>query len=372
MTNILDTKSGKEFLQLSQQEIAEMKSEINSTVNQIRILNPEEAKKKLRDLRFGTLKNSLLHLASEFGNESDVALMLETAEGDHGIIDARNVDFFTAMHYAAIGGHYNIVQLLIEAEADLNPLASEKKRRWTPIHYAAKYGNVKVVESLIFSGVNKETKTGFGLTPLIIASEFGKAKLVEFLLSIAVNKDAKTIEENHCMNALHYAVVDKSIDVVKLLLMSGIDRNLETTSGFTALDFAAKADNVTMVSLLLKWGVGNMDISLKVANENHAKESAELIKKYIAARKKVFNKKWLNQHESDLARILEGFDRSNIHEEKIIIADDVILNAYGFLSLKYSFGFFSKVTKTFVGFASEKTANELPEAINKLMRIVGL
>lgn len=370
MTNILETKSGKEFLQLSQQEIDEIKRTINFEVSQTAILNPEEARKKLRDLRFGTLRNTLLHLASEYGNESDVALILQVAEGDHEIIDARNADFFTALHYASIGGHPEVVQLLINAEANLNPVASEKKRKWTPIHYAAKYGNVKVVEYLIFAGVNKETKTGFGLTPLIIASEFGRIELVESLLSIGVNKDALTIEENYCMNALHYAVVGNYLNVAKLLLKAGINRNAETTSGFTALDFAAKSDNIEMVALLLQWGVGDMDLALRIANENNSNKSAELIKTYIAARKKVFNEKWLYEHESYLARILEEFNHDNADEEKIIIGDTVRFNAYGFLSLKYSFGIFTKEIKTFPEFALEKMANQLPPVLGKLQRIL--
>jgi len=369
MTKTLEAKSGKNFLQLSAGEIEQMKKEIAQECAKLPALGVEEGRRVLRSLRFGILHNTLLHLAVEFQNESDVALILNLTGADREIIDARNADYFTAMHFAAINGNEKITHMLIEANANPNTQASEKKRRWTPIHYAAKFGNVKVLELLIFAGVSKETQTGFGLTPLVIAAEFGQVAAAEFMLSIGANKNVLTIEDNHCMNALHYAVVGNYPEVAKILLKAGIDRNAETNSGFTALDFAAKADNIEMLSLLLKWGAGDIEMAYEVAQKSGAKRASELLKKYSLARRKVFDAKWLLQNESYLARILNQCTPDNVGDVKIEIDDDVDFNPYGLFSLKQTFGFFSKVTKTFAEFAGEKTAQELPQAIENVKRV---
>ena len=369
MTKTLETKSGKNFSQLSAQEIEQIKKEISQELSALSALSAEDTKRNLRSLRFGVLHNTLLHLAVEFQNESDVALILQLAAGDREIIDARNADYFTAMHFAAINGNDKIASLLIEANANPNTQASEKRRKWTPIHYAAKFGNVKVLELLVFAGVSKETVTGFGLTPLVIAAEFGQVVATEFLLSIGANKNVITSEDNHCMNALHYGVVGNFSEVVKILLKAGINRNAETNSGFTALDFAAKSDNLEMVYLLLKWGAGDFEMAYQVAQKSDSKKSAELIKKYLQARRKVFDVKWLSQNESYLARMLNECTFDNVADAKIEIIDDVDFNPYGLFSLKQTFGFFSKVQKTFAEFACEKTATELPQAINNVKRV---
>ena len=366
MTDLLESKSWKRRIQITPQEISQIEKDIAILVQQISELDLAEMRRKLRDLRFGILRYNLLHLAAKFGNEEEVALILKLANGEREIVDGRDVDSLTAMHFAAINGNPRIMQMLIENRAELNPPASEKKRRWTPIHYAAKYGNREIMELLISSGISKEEKTDFALTPLIIASEFGRAEIVEYLLANGVNINAQTSEENHRMNALHYAVLYNSPETAEVLLKAGIDKKANTNLGESALDLAAKTNNVKMAALLLEWGVGDMEVALKIADYRHAKEVSELLKKYILVKKNLFKEKWLTENEAYLARFIEQFNRDNLTEAKIAVTDDVAFNAYGILALEQSFGIFSKEEKNFAEFALEKCAYQLPQALEKL------
>jgi hypothetical protein len=365
MTKLLETKSGKEFLQLTKQEIDEIKRDISAEVARLVTLDAAAQMQTLMDLRFGILRNTLLHLACEFSNEVDVATILQLAGGKVEIINAKNADFFTAIHFVAITGNENIAKLLFNAKINPNVPASQKRRSWMPIHYAAKYNRVKVMELLIANGVDKETVTGFGLTPFVIASEFGRIDMLKFLLGAGSNKNARTSEDNYCMNALHYAAVGNFIEVAKFLLKSGVERNVETTSGFSALDFAAKSDNYEMVKLLAEWGAGDLELAYKAAKEDGVEKSLELLKQYIDAKKKVFDGKWIVQNESMIAKILTQATLENVGEKKITVSD-VEFNPLGLVSLKQTSGIlFMKKTKTFIEFAFEKTVSELPLALEK-------
>ena len=70
---------------------------------------------------------------------------------------------WTPLHYAALNGNKEIVELLIAKGADMNVTANEE---WTPLHTTALEGNKEVVELLIAKGVDVNAKDIDGKTPL--------------------------------------------------------------------------------------------------------------------------------------------------------------------------------------------------------------
>ncbi len=371
LISILDKNSEKNLTKISAAEIEEVKKVIDVFINEIKMATSQEEKHRLIDFRFGISKNTILHVASKFGDESEVVkALIETAHEKY--VDVKNEDDFTPLHFAAMGGHLGAVQALISAGADKSALVSEKKRRWAPIHYAAQYGHEKVVELLIQSGVDKEIKTAFGLTPLLVAAEFGHEKVIKFLLSIGARCDVQTIEENHKMTALHYAVIGNYKDATTALLLAKIDKEKETTSGLTALEFAAKNNVVAMVDLLLKFGASKCEAALKIAQQNKSEEAVNEIKKYQKAKNNFFNAKFLKNSSASLITTIQKYDRDNLSEAMISLSDGCFVNALGVLSLKHQMGLFKKVTKSFPEFVNEIGLANLSEALTDLKTLTDL
>lgn len=369
MTSILAKNSDKKIESIPEQDLVEIKNDITLLVNDLKALQGEDAKERLSSVGIGTSRNSLLHLAAAFGDEENLAEILQIIAGDQSLIDSRNGNSFTALHLAARNGFANIVKFLIEAGANKNSAASQEHRQWTPIHYAAKHGHVEAVKILIQSGVDKETKTGFGLTPLLISTEFGKLDLVKFLLSIGAERNVRTTDENYNMNALHYAAVGGHLDIVRVLLNAKIDRNKNTSIGFSALDFAAKIDDADVASLLLIWGVGKMENALAIAAQNEDSKVVPKIKKYLAAKKNLFNANWLSENEERLLEILKSFNRENLDEANFNV-DEASFNAYGILALESEFGFFKKQSKSFLEFCREKNLTRLSVVLEGLKKLL--
>lgn len=367
--DLLESASEKFFDKTSPQEIAEFKNVIHSLTLEIAALDPSEAKNNLGELKFGALQNTLLHLAAKFGEDQSVATILQLIKNDKNLVDARNNGLFTPLHFAARNGHIKSVQLLIQSGADVNPVASVENRKWVPIHYAAQFGHADVVEFLIKSGVDKETKTGFGLTPLVVGAEFGHAKVVELMLSLKAEKNVQTIEDNHRMTALHYAAVGNFKDVLLLLLNAGIDKNKQTNLGFSALDFAAKSNNAEIVKILLSWGTADWEHALSVAKDNKSAEAIQVILEYVKAKKNLFDVKFLKIFSADLVKMLK-FDKNNLAEPKIILPNNILLNAHGIVGLRQGIGLFSKSEMSLLQIAEKEQMTDLANAIRELKVLI--
>lgn len=110
-----------------------------------------------------------LGLASHFGNEETVKLLLERGAD----LDARSTDGNLnnmAIHAAIAGNHERVVKILIDHGADLNAKCEGKWRLgFTPLHVAAYFGREPIIRMLIGAGADPTATTDRGETPLDIA-----------------------------------------------------------------------------------------------------------------------------------------------------------------------------------------------------------
>ena len=65
-------------------------------------------------------------------------------------------------------------------------------------------------------------------------------------------------------------------------------------------------------------------------------------------------------------------DEKTLHEAKIILSDDIALNAYGILAMTANIGLFVKSKKSLKGFCLENGLFKLSEELMRLERVVGL
>lgn len=83
-------------------------------------------------------------------------------------INARGLDNWSALHFAAHGGHKEIIkELFNQPGMEVEPLSNSKR---TPLHIAAMQGHSGIVEMLIHKGVNTNCKDDDENTPLHLAS----------------------------------------------------------------------------------------------------------------------------------------------------------------------------------------------------------
>uniref|UniRef100_A0A8C0UST8 Ankyrin repeat and sterile alpha motif domain-containing protein 1B n=1 Tax=Cyanistes caeruleus TaxID=156563 RepID=A0A8C0UST8_CYACU len=118
---------------------------------------------------------------------------------------------YTALHHAALNGHKDIVLKLLQYEASTN-VADNKG--YFPIHLAAWRGDVDIVKILIHHGPSHSR----------------------------VNEQVNSFSSNYSIlnskkgSALHEAALFGKVEVVRILLETGIDTNIKDSLGRTVLD----------------------------------------------------------------------------------------------------------------------------------------
>lgn len=119
-----------------------------------------------------TLDESALMLASLKGN-LDLCKALIVRDADV------NKPGWTPLHYAATGGHVDVLQLLLDHHAYIDAASPNGS---TPLMMAAMYGTDDAVRLLLSAGADSTLKNGLGLTALDFAKRVQRdsaAKLIE-------------------------------------------------------------------------------------------------------------------------------------------------------------------------------------------------
>ncbi|WP_108784243.1 ankyrin repeat domain-containing protein [Wolbachia endosymbiont of Bemisia tabaci] len=112
-------------------------------------------------------KNVTAHFAEALGN---VFLYRETAyEPSYNL---------TPLHFAALNGHFKVVELLISKGADIN---AKDDSGLTPLHLASGGGYEEIVKLLSNGGADINAKDSNDVVPLHFAAEGGYLNIVQFL-----------------------------------------------------------------------------------------------------------------------------------------------------------------------------------------------
>lgn len=92
---------------------------------------------------------------------------------------------WTPLHYAATGGHIEVVKLLLQHSAYID---AESPNKTTPLMMAAMYGNPQTVELLLAEGADAGLKNQKGMTALDFADAAGKQAAAKVLLQHLISK----------------------------------------------------------------------------------------------------------------------------------------------------------------------------------------
>jgi len=191
-----------------------------------------------------------------------------------GGISSRDSRGYTALHYASLNGHKDVVQLLLSYEASCN---SVDEAGSSPLHLAAWAGNGEVVRILLETGPsipNVNLTNGDKETALHCASQYGHLDAVKLLLDAGADPNIKNIREE---TALDHAAQYGRIETVRLLL----ETNPEMVGKYTAygsmlythtpLHLASRNGHRHVVEELLRVG---LDINVRTSRGTALHEAA--------------------------------------------------------------------------------------------------
>lgn len=141
---------------------------------------------------------------------------------------------FTALYFAASGGHYDIVKALLTNKANTEKTPPGNT---SPLIVAAHEGYTEVVTLLLAHGahVNYQADQIGGWSPLLCASAKNKGEVVEILLTHGAQINQV---EKGGYTPLMVAANNGHGEVVKILLAHGADKTIKNNDGKTALDLA--------------------------------------------------------------------------------------------------------------------------------------
>jgi hypothetical protein len=174
-----------------------------------------------------------LHYAARGGHEEMVAFLLEkgaqAANRDDG--DA------TLLMLACENGHVGVVKMLVQHTGG-DGLEERDTDGRTALHYAAGGGHGEVVAFLLGKGAQASTRDNRHVTALMEACDNGHLDVVRMLVQHTGGEGLDDRDEIDGWTALHHAVGWNRAEVVRFLLFSGADPTTTDIKGRTPLDIS--------------------------------------------------------------------------------------------------------------------------------------
>jgi ankyrin repeat protein/glyoxylase-like metal-dependent hydrolase (beta-lactamase superfamily II) len=207
---------------------------------------------------FSLLQAAEIHQAAEAGDLAKVKILLEK---DPALVNSRDENGRTPLHWAARGGHLEVLRYLAEKGADLNAIDNNGV---APLHTLARSGQTEAARFLIEKGAVIDTKDPVKLTPLNMAAEAGQEAMVKLLIEKGAD-----IENKHAYGRTPLVGAARErgdINVIRMLLDAGADVNSSDRWGETALDLAAWRGFEEVVDLLLERGAALPEAPAKTHN----------------------------------------------------------------------------------------------------------
>jgi ankyrin repeat protein len=215
------------------------------------------------------------------GKLSMVQMLLQHMGGEGlEMADSRGA---TALHYAARGGHDDVVSFLLSKGAQANKKDDQGKmpfmwacgmghlgvmymllqhtedeglqetdaRGGTALHSAALRGREEMITFLLSKGLPANSRNDQGETPLMVASSYSPVKAVQLLLQHVGEEGLEEVDARG-QTALHHAARHGRDETVAFLLSKGAHASHRDNEGWTALMLATCYGCLKAAELLLE------------------------------------------------------------------------------------------------------------------------
>lgn len=181
-----------------------------------------------------SLRRTALHWATRCVSPAVLECLL--AHSFKILVNARDDEQLTALHWAVISNHPDHVRLLVTNQAD--PAIGDGEGR-TPLHYAVSKNAIECIQILLHLRPEVVNLTdGCGRTSLHVACGEGSIEAVNIILaSPRVNV---ACADNRGTTPLHWASVCNRAEICRVLLQFGAPVMARDNAGMTALHYAHK------------------------------------------------------------------------------------------------------------------------------------
>jgi len=132
---------------------------------------------------------TVLSLAAGAGRPDVVRWLLLEAPERETRMDQPDKVGATALHYAALGGHEHVCELLLAQGASADP---EDGTGTCPLHLAAQGGHFAACAALIENGAKVDPRDGDSATPLLLAAAEGYGDVCAYLVGQRADPLAST------------------------------------------------------------------------------------------------------------------------------------------------------------------------------------
>jgi transient receptor potential cation channel subfamily A protein 1 len=158
-------------------------------------------------------KTISLHRAVNLASLERIVFELLKRANYMELLNERDIEGCTAMHYASRLGYVHCLRLLISHGCNM---AIKNKDKQSALHFAARYGRFASCMQLLNSDNYKNyinEKDGLGMTPLHLAAQNGHARVVQVLMQ----KGALVYKSFNGNNPFHEAAINGYTDCMKII-----------------------------------------------------------------------------------------------------------------------------------------------------------
>jgi len=195
-------------------------------------------------------QGNAIHYAAWGGHEDLVSYLVESRGVQLGDLD---VVGNTPLLYAIYGGHMNVIQALLRRG---RTLGERNNKNHTAILQAACGGHLDIVRWLLEQGFSIRETDNDGNTALLFAAWGGHKELMEYLLK----HGSQLQEKNHNGHSVFLSAANGGrVGVVEWLLEKGFSIDETNNNGDTALLLAAYGGHRKLVQRLLPLGASLED-----------------------------------------------------------------------------------------------------------------
>lgn len=181
----------------------------------------------------------------DFLRKGDTPAVKSLVEKSPRLVEARDPDGDTPLHYAAVGADAGLIDYLLDKGAPLEAFGAEAK---TPLHLAAMTDRRESVAALLRRGAALESKDAQDRTPLLLcARERGQAATARLLLEAGADVNAV---DRFGDSALDLAAWRGKGEFVDLLLGKGARVPVDRQKWWTVLSSAASKGLANLFRLM--------------------------------------------------------------------------------------------------------------------------
>ena len=228
--------------------------------------------------RLDEMERTMLAIAASYGHDVILQALLEAGANPN----VRCKQQLTVLHYAIQGREVFSTKTLLRYGAD--PSAKDEQG-WMPLHHAAWDGAGGCVEHLVKAGADVNARVPTGESALQIALERANVNTARVLVSMGADVKVKWAKSGATTLMLAMELKN-STELVKQLLVKGVDVNAVPKNGLTAFYTAVAMDDVALMELLVQYGakINEPSSKWKTALEVARQYKASKAQRWLEAR----------------------------------------------------------------------------------------